>query len=81
MPKTTIDTDNITLLYSCKSCNVPATQPLTDIVSCGTLICPECGDDMELSPKVEINLPETKSPPNLNNQSLGFVSSPNRLIY
>lgn len=48
-----IPTDAITLLYHCLDCGAMSTQPLTDIVECGTHTC-DCGVDMKLSKEVEI---------------------------
>lgn len=52
----TIDINRVTLEYVCNNDDehegaddqVIAYQLLADIVDSGTLICPECGDDMEL---------------------------------
>ena len=49
-----IGTHQITLGYTCGDCETEATQPLADITSVGTLICPECGNDMELDTTVDI---------------------------
>lgn len=43
-----MDINNITLVYECTEHAGRHRQPLADIVSVGTLICPECGEDMEL---------------------------------
>lgn len=43
-----MDINNITLVYECTEDDGQYRQPLADIVSVGTLICPECGEDMEL---------------------------------
>lgn len=43
-----MDINNITLVYECTEHDGRHRQPLADIVSVGTLICPECGEDMEL---------------------------------
>ena len=43
-----MDINNITLVYECTEHDGQHRQPLADIVSVGTLICPECGEDMEL---------------------------------
>ena len=45
-----IKTNQIILWYTCKTCNdcTNTTQPLTDIVECGTPICPNCDRPMTL---------------------------------
>jgi len=48
----------ITLTYHCDSHDGEPThesQPLSDIVFTGTLICPECGEDMELDETVKVD--------------------------
>lgn len=48
----------ITLLYVCEEAEhtpVALEQPLADIVEVGTLICPECGEDMELLDEVRVS--------------------------
>ena len=52
----TIAVENIALGYTCAECETEATQPLADIVSAGTLICPECGDDMELDSTHDVRI-------------------------
>ena len=50
-----VKTERITLYYVCgneeehdSNKEVFADQPLTEIVACGTLVCPECDADMDL---------------------------------
>lgn len=52
MPKD-IRVDKIVLHYTCDECGERADQYLCDIVEVGTLICPECGEDMELDDTAE----------------------------
>ena len=49
-------TDQVVLHYVCDEHDSPirAEQPLTDIVYAGTLICPECGEDMALENSVGV---------------------------
>ena len=49
-------TDQVVLHYVCDAHDSPirAEQPLTDIVDAGTLICPECGEDMALEASVGV---------------------------
>ena len=49
-------TDQIVLHYVCEEHYSPirAEQPLADIVYAGTLICPECGEDMALEASVGV---------------------------
>ena len=49
-------TDQVVLHYVCDEHDSPirAEQPLADIVDAGTLICPECGDDMALEASVGV---------------------------
>lgn len=56
-----ISTSKIVLNYTCNNGEdhesglpITATQPLGDIVSVGTLVCEECGDDMDLDSEVSI---------------------------
>ncbi len=51
-----IPTHQIDLGYTCGECETEASQPLADIVSVGTLICPECGNDMELDTSATVAL-------------------------
>lgn len=51
----TVDPSRITLIWKCGAENsqshtstITSEQSLADIVSAGTAICEECGDDMEL---------------------------------
>ena len=44
-----IKTEDITLGYTCPECETEASQPLSDIVSAGTLVCNNCDNDMELN--------------------------------
>lgn len=46
---------SIVLGWTCSKCSVYSEQPLEDIVTVGTAICPNCGDDMELEEKVKVN--------------------------
>ena len=43
-----IKTEDITLGYTCPECEAEASQPLSDIVSVGTLVCNNCDTEMEL---------------------------------
>lgn len=43
-----IQIDKITLHYRCDECDAIAEQPLEEITTVGTAICPICGRDMEL---------------------------------
>lgn len=45
-------TERIILVYVCDEHEGEHTQPLTDVPHVGTLICPECGEDMTLQPEV-----------------------------
>ena len=50
-----VSVERVTLKYLCDECGATATQPLSDIVLVGTLMCPNCGDlDMELDADVII---------------------------
>lgn len=60
--KKKIKTKSILLQYVCvdESCECCSRQeiheqPLVDIVDVGTLVCPECGDDMELLDEVIVD--------------------------
>ena len=55
-PADSLRTDQVVLHYVCDEHDSPirAEQPLTDIVDAGTLICPECGDDMALEASVGV---------------------------
>jgi uncharacterized Zn finger protein (UPF0148 family) len=56
MSKVTVDPDKIMLQYHCADCGQIGEQPLCDIVDIGTLICPDCGEDMQLD-SAEVTLP------------------------
>ncbi len=43
-----IPIEQVTLIYYCDSCQHIAEQPLPDITSVGTLVCPDCDTDMVL---------------------------------
>lgn len=43
-----IKTEDITLGYTCPECETEASQPLSDTVSVGTLVCNNCDTEMEL---------------------------------
>jgi hypothetical protein len=53
--ETNIPASSITLNYTCADDNQTATQPLADITFVGTLICPDCGEDMALDPTVTVD--------------------------
>lgn len=51
----TVATTEIILRYKCDEHDeTEYEQPLCDVPDVGTLICPECGDDMTLLPEVRI---------------------------
>jgi hypothetical protein len=55
----TVPVKAITLVYVCEDHDPEdgyeyGYQPLADIVSVGTLICPECGEDMSLTDAVNV---------------------------
>lgn len=50
-----VKTSKVTLNYNCDLCGAGATQPLDQIVECGTLICHSCDCDMSLDDTVEID--------------------------
>lgn len=49
----TYPSDKVIIRWYCPKCHEVGEQPLTDIPEVGTAIC-ECGDDMELSPFVQL---------------------------
>jgi len=60
--KKKVKTSSILLQYvcvneSCECCSEQEIheQPLVDIVDVGTLVCPECGDDMELLDEIIVD--------------------------
>lgn len=52
----TLPVQLIVLEYRCEDCGPEDihTQPLADITYSGTLICPECGNDMDLTENVRV---------------------------
>ena len=45
---TTVTPEQVTLNYKCDNDGAEWAQPATDVTEVGTLICPECEDDMSL---------------------------------
>lgn len=45
---TIVTPEQVTLNYTCHNDGTTWDQPATDVTEVGTLICPECEDDMSL---------------------------------
>lgn len=60
MAKQKIKTDSVTLIWVCPECKEKCSGALTDIVTSGTAVCPDCDVDCELDDEIEVDDDESK---------------------